>query len=361
MSSDDRPATSTFFLPDFCAGRSALAMVLIVELVAVVLSLARQSIAENFWFDLAAISMFLLWIGLGSAMVLCRATPWLARQTVAAASTIALLLLAAVVAIVSEVVFELGAYLTGGVPAMLGIFPQQHASFVIRNVSIGVIVSALLLRYFYVSSEWKRTIELEAQSRIRALQARIRPHFLFNSMNTIAALTRSNPAQAEQAVEDLADLFRANLSDARQRIRLSEEIEVARVYERIEQLRLGDRLKVRWETAGLPMDARVPSLLLQPLLENAIYHGVERLPHGGEVLIEADCKEQTIRLEVSNPVAQNSGAIDMAEREGNKLALDNIRQRLQLAWPDRSSVKVEHGNDSYRVTLTFPYSTHDDD
>ncbi len=356
MSQSANP-TPPFFLPNFCAGRAALAVVLIVELVALLIALARQSITNNFWVDLAAISMFLLWIGLGSATVLCRATPWLAKQSIATASTLALVLLALVVAIVSEAVYQLGAYLTGGMPAMLDIFPAHHATFVLRNVGIGFIVSAGALHYFYVSAEWKRTVELEAQARIRALQARIRPHFLFNSMNTIASLTRSNPLQAEQAVEDLADLFRANLSDAKQRIRLSEELEVARVYQRIEQLRLGQRLIVNWQIHSLPMDALVPSLLLQPLLENAIYHGIERLPNGGEVLIHATVVDGLIKLAVVNPVADNAGvSVLLDEHDGNKLALDNIQQRLELAWPGRSSVVVDNSSGRYSVTLTFPYS-----
>jgi two-component system sensor histidine kinase AlgZ len=180
-------------------------------------------------------------------------------------------------------------------------------------------------------------------------------------MNTIAALTRSNPAQAEQAVEDLADLFRANLSDARQRIRLGEELEVARVYQRIEQLRLRERLVVHWQVDALPMDALVPSLLLQPLLENAIYHGIERLPNGGAVTIDASVVDGVIRLAVTNPVADNDRAgATSDEHQGNRLALDNIKERLELAWPGKSSVIVDQSSGCYAVTLTFPYSKRDE-
>jgi two-component system, LytTR family, sensor histidine kinase AlgZ len=348
------PTASSFFLPDFCAPRATLAIVLIVELVAVLIALARAPVTNFFWVDLAALSMFLLWIGLGSAFVLCRTSPWLSRQSVAKASSVAMSLLVGVVAVVSEVVYQLGIYFTGGAPVLSEVFPTHHAEFVLRNIGIGFIVSALTLRYFYVSAEWKRTIELEAQSRFYALQARIRPHFLFNSMNTIAALTRSNPELAEQAVEDLADLFRANLSDVKQRLRLSEEIQIARVYERIEGLRLGKRLKVDWRLEDAPMDALVPSLILQPLLENAVYHGVEGLPDGGEVTVTARIEDRTIRLAVANPVAENRPP---SERNSNKLALDNIKQRLQLEWPGKSSVDVYSTAGSYSVTLTFPYST----
>jgi len=218
------------------------------------------------------------------------------------------------------------------------------------NLLIAAIVGALALRYFYVASEWKRSIELEARSRVRALQARIRPHFLFNSMNTIASLTRSDPARAEEAIEDLADLFRISLSEARAQITLREELEVARIYQRIEQLRLGERLQVRWKVAELPPDAVVPSLLLQPLLENAIGHGIEPLPEGGTVTVQGRGEGNQVVIEISNPVSATARSV----RNGNRMALDNIRQRLELAFPGRASVTVDDGGELYRVTLRFP-------
>ena len=129
---------------------------------------------------------------------------------------------------------------------------DDHWTFLVRNAGITFVVTALALRYFYVTHEWRHNVELQATARVHALQARIRPHFLFNSMNTIAALTRSNPARAEEAVQDLADLFRANLNEKRNQISLAEEIDVARTYQRMEQLRLGDRLRVDWKIDALP-------------------------------------------------------------------------------------------------------------
>jgi two-component system, LytTR family, sensor histidine kinase AlgZ len=353
MSQASPSPPQTFFLPDFCAGRSAFAVILVVELVAILMSLARQSVHDKFWLDLASASLFLLWIGLGCVAVLCRARSFLSRLPTPQASALSLLLIGCIVAIVSEVTVQLGLYLSGGQLSALEMFPTDHSEFLVRNVGIGLIVGALTLRYFFINAEWKRTIELEAQARIRALQARIRPHFLFNSMNTIASLTRSDPLKAEQAVEDLADLFRANLSDARDRIPLEQELEVARVYQRIEQLRLGPRLRVSWRIDNLPMDTMVPSLLLQPLLENAIYHGIERLPDGGEVTIDASVQDGKINLAVANPVVDNT---DTRPHEGNRLALDNIRQRLELAWPGQSAVNVEAAPGKYSVTLIFPHS-----
>jgi two-component system sensor histidine kinase AlgZ len=354
MAAEPRPPAPAFFLPDFCAASAVLAVVLIVELVAIILAIARQALRGNFWIDLAACSLFLLWIGLGCAAVLCRARPWLATMPAARAATIAIAMLVAVVGVVSELVYQVGQLWSDGLlDAGDDVFPADHAGFLLRNLAVGFIVSALALRYFYVSAEWKRSIEMAALASIRALQARIRPHFLFNSMNTIASLTRSNPARAEQAIEDLADLFRASLSDAHTQIALKDEIEIARTHQRIEQLRLGERLHVEWNIDGLPLRAQVPSLIIQPLLENAVYHGIEMLPAGGTVHISGGLVQDRIEIEVRNPVVTQQG---YSEREGNRMALENIRQRLELAWPGRARVETSNGDGEFRAKLVFPFT-----
>ena len=347
----------TFFLPDFCASPAVFAVVLIAELVALVIALARQALHDDFWADLAGGSLFLLWIGLTCAGVLCRARPWLQTMPASRAAMVAVGLLVATIGLVSEIVYQVGQFVTVDLnEGEAGFFPHQHAGFVLRNIGVGFIVSALALRYFYVSAEWKRSIEQEALARIRALQARIRPHFLFNSMNTIAALTRSAPERAEQAVEDLADLFRASLSDASARISLKEELEIARTHQRIEQLRLGDRLTVRWDVDELPMRTLVPSLIVQPLLENAVYHGVETLPRGGEVSIVGRRHSDQVHIEVRNPILTQPG---YANREGNRMALENIRQRLELAWPGRARIETEQRDGEFCARLIFPYAGDD--
>jgi two-component system, LytTR family, sensor histidine kinase AlgZ len=273
------------YLPDFCTARAVLAIVLICELTALVLALARNEIAIGFWPDLARTSMFLLWIGLCGAGMLCVLREYLNRQSLPKGSFIVLALTAVMVAMISSAAYALGSRAGWFVDAMI---VDDRWTFLVRNVLITFIVTGLALRYFYVTHEWRHNVELQAKARVHALQARIRPHFLFNSMNTIAALTRSNPARAEEAVQDLADLFRANLSEKRNQIPLADEIDVARTYQRMEQLRLGDRLRVEWKIDSLPRDALVPGLTLQPLLENAIYHGVEPRPEGGTVTVTAE-------------------------------------------------------------------------
>ena len=265
-------------------------------------------------------------------------------------AVVVLLLLAVLIAVISACAYYVGRSNLVQDAGVTQLFPPALTPFLIRNVAIGAVITALALRYFYVTHEWRRNIEMQATARVHALQARIRPHFLFNSMNTIASLTRSNPAVAEEAVQDLADLFRASLSDKRDTITLEQEYEVARTYQRIEELRLGSRLHVDWKIDSLPRKALVPGLMLQPLLENAIYHGIEPQPGGGTVTVTGELSGKLITIVVRNPVGDYE-----SEREGNRLALANIRERLGLLYGEQGLVKSGRFDDEYIVTLRFPH------
>jgi two-component system sensor histidine kinase AlgZ len=339
------------YLPNFCSAPSVLVIVLICELTALVVSLARNTGAMSFWADLGLTSVFLLWIALCGAALLCLLRRYLGSKTIAVGSAIVLGITVGLVIIVSCIAWYFG---TVGEPGGLstGLLSTDALAFLLRNAGIAFVVTALALRYFYVTHLWRHNVELQARARVHALQARIRPHFLFNSMNTIAALTRSNPARAEEAVQDLADLFRANLSEKRNEIRLSEEIDVARTYQRMEQLRLGDRLGVEWKIDPLPSSALVPGLILQPLLENAIYHGIEPRPDGGVVTVTGEFAKGMITLVVRNPLP----AANLTMRDGNRLALANIKERLELMYGERATVKAGKFDEQYIVTLRFPFT-----
>jgi two-component system sensor histidine kinase AlgZ len=226
---------------------------------------------------------------------------------------------------------------------------DHYLEFLTRNLAISAIVSALMLRYFYVQYQWKRNLEAETEARLAALQARIRPHFLFNSMNTIASLTRSEPEIAEQVVEDLADLFRVTLSEGRQLVTFGEELAHANRYLNIERLRLGDRLEVRWAVDEVPAGLPIPALTLQPLLENAIYHGIEPLAGGGIIEVRGTIEGGEAHIEIDNP-RPTFGA---TARRGTQTALENVRQRLQAAFGgDR--VAVHETPEQFRVVLRLP-------
>jgi two-component system sensor histidine kinase AlgZ len=339
-----------FYLPDFCTSRAALAVVLIVELTALVLTLSRFNDEIGFWLELSRTSIFLVWIGLTGTAALCWSGRILRSLSSAQISLAVLGLIGAVITTMSAAAWLAGRTEVVDALGMAPLFPHAFLDFTLRTLTIGFVVTSLALRYFYVAHEWQRNVEMQARARVHALQARIRPHFLFNSMNTIASLTRSNPALAESAVQDLADLFRANLSEKRNTITLAEELEVARIYQRIEELRLGERLRVDWNISQLPMQALVPGLLLQPLLENAIYHGVEPQPEGGVVTVTGELAGGLVTVVVRNRVSERQ-----SEREGNNLALSNIKERLSLMYGERALVKAGRFDAEYIVTLRFPH------
>jgi two-component system, LytTR family, sensor histidine kinase AlgZ len=338
------------YLPNFCSASSVLVIVIICEITALLLSLARNASSIDFWSDLGLTSMFLLWIALCGAGALCAMRNYLSRQTVAVGSALVLGTTVLLVLVISWAAWQF--LNSNGWLSDDPVFARSSSAFMLRNAGITFVVTALALRYFYVMHEWRHNVELQARARVHALQARIRPHFLFNSMNTIAALTRSNPMRAEEAVHDLADLFRANLNEKRNQIALAEEIEVARTYQRMEQLRLGDRLRVEWKVDSLPSSALVPGLTLQPLLENAIYHGIEPRPDGGVVKVTGEFNKGMITIVVRNPLP----AANLTMRDGNRLALANIKERMDLMYGETSTVKAGRFDEEYIVTLRFPFT-----
>lgn len=206
----------------------------------------------------------------------------------------------------------------------------------------------MLLYFRFRSRKLSRALH---DARLQALRARIRPHFLFNTINAVLGIVRTQPKQVETALEDMADLFRMAMSGDEDLVPLRREIQLCRQYIALEQLRLGDRLRVEWQMQDVPDDALIPSLLLQPLLENAVYHGIELLPQGGCIDIKLHCNGSELRLEVKNPYTLRKGQ----PHPGNRIALSNIRQRLELLFDAEASYIAERGEDSYYVEIVMPY------
>jgi len=222
--------------------------------------------------------------------------------------------------------------------------------FFLRTFVMSAVIYAVLLRYFYNVQQWKMLLHASSQAEIQALKARIRPHFLFNSMNTIASLISFKPEVAEKAVEDLSDLFRASLTESNSNT-LSDEINLIRSYLDIERLRLGDRLKTTLNIDESANNTEIPALILQPLVENAIYHGIEPLTDGGEIVISAQIEEQQLLLSVQNPLTKLS---KQGQHKGNQMAQDNIRQRLLLVYSGHAKFSITENETNYLVTLSIP-------
>jgi two-component system sensor histidine kinase AlgZ len=370
MPSRDDAQPPDSFLPDFCGIRAVFAVVVVGELLAIVLTLAPGTRLSNGFNALALNSLFVQWTGLVSCALLCFTRRVLERLGDAMAASTAGLVVLLVTAAVSEaawwailprlaqpeaaIAWEFGY----GAPGLGGPLPMLPAlsrlEFLLRNMAIAAVVAFVALRYFYVQHQLLARMRSESQARIQALQSRIRPHFLFNSMNTIASLARSEPALAEQVTEDLASLFRVSLGDARVPVPLEQELDLCRQYLRIEAQRLGDRLTSACDTTGVPGDALLPALTLQPLLENAVYHGVEPAPDGGRIEVTGRFDGEWVLVRVENTLPPRGGR---ARRGGNAMALDNVAQRMEAFFSGEARVRVVPDEERYCVELQFPYRT----
>src|SRR6476659_5472235 len=285
------------WLPDLCRLPRLATMFGVAELVVLVLALAPDGGARWNPQRFLSASGFALWLALTIAVLLCASRRQLSRMPVALGSLAA--------------------------------------------VAIAALISPVVLRYLFVIDGWQAQVRASARAEADALQARIKPHFLFNSMNTIAGLVRHDPIVAERAVLDLSDLFRAALGAGETDSSLREEVDLGERYLAIEALRLGPRLQVQWDCIEpLPWTLSLPRLVLQPLIENAVVHGVSRLPQGGCVRIELSTVGDLLRVVVSNRApppdgSAGSGARHAQQSIGHRLAYAfGPRARMTAAWHD---------------------------
>jgi two-component system sensor histidine kinase AlgZ len=331
-----RQDTIRLELPDFRNLGTLLRIVLAVNAMTLVAALVKEPQAELWtaqWIDMTAIVEPYLIVELA---VLYTLAPWLFRQT----ASMSAFVIAAVTLVVGI-----------GLHALVG-RPYADAPFaLIRHLLLALSVYAILLVYFNLRA--KALSPAIAESRLQALQARIRPHFLFNSINAVLSLVRSDPKRAETALLDMADLFRVLMRDNRELVPIADEVELCRQYLELEKLRLTDRLQVEWHLNNMPQDALVPPLLLQPLLENAVYHGIEPLSTPGVVSINIFSKGGDVHAILRNPYRSDGGS----HHAGNKMALGNIRERLKLHFDAEGSLESRVRDTTYEVHIRMPYRT----
>lgn len=322
-------------LPNFCHLGVNLRIALTVEAALVAGVVARAADAQAFWAEFIALSALAQPALLLTLLALCAAGRWL-RGLPYRLGVGATLMLGAAVPVLASL------WLT---PLLAGSHPIPLTGVALFVLLLG----AGLLAYFNLRARALSPAITEA--RLQALQARIRPHFLFNSLNAVLSLVRSDPRRAERALENMADLFRALMGDARQLASLEDEVALTRAYLELEQLRLGDRLQVAWHINKMPGDALIPPLVIQPLVENAVYHGIEPQPGGGEISLNIYRSADKVHIVVRNPIAPDPG-----HHKGNRIALANIRERLLLHFDLDAQLKSEPLGAVYQVNIVIPYT-----
>lgn len=337
------------WLPDLCRLTRLATMLGVAELVVLLIALAPDGGAGWTTSRFVSASGFALWLALTVSVLLCLARPRLSRLPRVLGGALALLLAAGVAAAGAALVFVVDLNLQARmVPADVSI--QRFAA---GSAAITLVVVATALPYLYAIDAWRAQVRASARAEADALQARIRPHFLFNSMNTIASLVRQDPQRAERAVLDLSDLFRAALGAGDQPSTLAEEVALAERYLAIEELRLGERLRVHWRRdEPLPWSLPMPRLVLQPLLENAVLHGISRLPAGGDVEIVLRQDGDALEVAVRNPAPPPREQDHFGGGAGH--AQGNVGQRLAYAFGKRARMTAGWDGGYYHAGFRVP-------
>lgn len=329
---------NNYFLPDLCNARSIIILLAVSEALVLAMTLIESSLIQFSWQRFTIVSFFVQWVCLLSVAVICPLRKVFVRMRAWLASGLAILAVVVVtfvVSVIGEILWS--SYDTNGIDWI----------WVIENSLISSIFATMAMRYFYVQSQWQLKRQAELSARLSALQANIRPHFFFNTLNTVASLITIDPDQAERMLLDLAQLFRAVLKNEGSLTSLQEEIELAQHYLRIEQVRLGERMQVNWSLPEVLPNIQVPQLLLQPLLENAVYHGIQPNIEKGFISIELQPQKNGWELIVRNSVGlARSG-------QGNHIGQKNTQARLQ-AYSSEAQLTVNTIANVYTVSLFIP-------
>ncbi|WP_194713583.1 sensor histidine kinase [Noviherbaspirillum soli] len=340
MSATVPAAAPVSVLPDCCNLGVILRTLVAVNGAVMVAILAQAQTLGAAILSFIEASVLVELASLASLLILCAARkplahfpPWLQRPA-------CMVVPASVTAVIIRFLATLNLYVVD--PAGLAM---------IQGVVTAALLGTVLQHYFELRT--RAFSPALAEARLQALQARIRPHFLFNSLNAVLSLIRTAPRQAEATLEDLAELFRALLRDARDLTTLEQELRLCEQYLSIEKIRLGERLQVEWELTNMSDEvlhsAQIPSLLLQPLLENAVHHGVE--PAREPMLVQIHLSRWGDRLDIAviNPHHPDRSS------PGNHMALDNIRERLALLYDVEAHLVTTIARGFFEVRLRFPY------
>jgi two-component system sensor histidine kinase AlgZ len=337
-------AGSSAAIPDFCARRTLATIAATMEVLAVLITVSdmRGSAATDGRL-LLVLSAYMQIAGLAGAAAMCSL-----RRLLGSANPLHVLALGCLAAVTLVALWSQLAWILNSHFQLWKPLADTCEAFVARTVIAGALVTLMLLSYLYQRQRWQERDERsEADSRYLALQARIRPHFLFNSLNSISSLIQTQPEKAEELVTDLADLFRASLDERTLLVPLSDEIELVKGYLRIEEARLGDKLLVNWEIPDELRGALIPRLTVQPLVENAIYHGISRLRARGLLHVTARREGDYLLVEVENPLPPE----DVPTKKGTGVAVNNIAQRIKLIYGDRA--RLELGPDQNELGRVF--------
>lgn len=344
-SGEKQAQIDNYFIPDLCRGQGLLGLLVIAGLFAVLMTLMRTGISAFDFLLLAKVALQVFWIALLSAVFLCQARRFLNHLPLREIALINFSLILLAAAICAAVAQLSSSYLLDGIW-------QIDYLWIINTVVIAAIPAGAILRLFYFQHQLRQQQGASQQARIEALQSKIRPHFLFNSMNSLASLISTDPDKAEQTLENLCDLFRYALHDGTEGVSLQLEVDACKKYLQIEKLRLAERLQYDWDIDVDMENISVPALLLQPLIENAVFHGIQPARKGGYLKIRIYRDGEWVCIDLVNSLEIN-GEQRFQKPAGHNMAINNLRHRLDAFFNQQADLQETVKQNHYHTRMRF--------
>jgi two-component system sensor histidine kinase AlgZ len=344
-SGEKQAQLDNYFIPDLCRGQGLLGLLVIAGLFAVLMTLMRSTISAFDFVFLGKVALEIFWIALLSALFLCQGRRFLINlplRCIALINYSLVLLAAAICAAATELWSN---YLLSGI-WRIDIF------WVINTVVIAAIPAGAILRLFYLQHQLRQQQSASQEARIEALQSKIRPHFLFNSMNSLASLIRIDPDKAEQTLENLCDLFRYALHDGTEGVSLQLEVDACEKYLQIEKMRLAERLQYDWQIEADLSEISVPALILQPLIENAVFHGIQPAAKGGYLKVRIYRDGEWVCIHIVNSL-ETQNTPDYKKHCGHNLAVKNLRHRLNAFFNQHAELQETVKQNHYHTRVRF--------
>ncbi|MHA3060436.1 sensor histidine kinase [Acinetobacter sp. ANC 4636] len=351
QSSDVLNNQSAYFFTKIGRWQHLIELFAASSILAVVLMLAEAGAWQAMnWGHVLQYLLYIYWVILAFIVVIQKIQPKINHLNHVVVFTLAFFLLQGIVLLTTIFLNALLLMMHFGW-RQLGDWQQlfDHAGL---HLSYGVLMGAFSLRYLYIRDQWLKQQHSELQARIQAMQARIQPHFLFNSLNSVVSLIAVDPDKAEEMLINLSRLFRVSFQELKL-VSLAEELQICRQYIAIEQIRLRDRLQMDWRLPDIQalQYIQIPVLSLQPLLENSIFHGVEKISSPCKISLLVEILDRQVNIVITNPYLQEQ----QGQRQGNGIALENVKQRLRAYYGDAAYIQCFAGQGIFTTILTYPY------
>ncbi len=340
----EKEQKNTIWLTNFCDSLRIFTSIIMIQIIVIIYSLSFLSYDWNYVSKLSVLSLMSQLVGLVVLIVLCKLQNFFNRMNVIKGIVVITLFVILLTSIIAQSIGRLDLQLT------FHLFENQIAINML-NVKLSlstVLICWALIRYFYIQDQWHQQIEKLAEAKLNALQARIKPHFLFNSLNSIASLISLDATKAEKAIVDFSSLMRRTFTHKQQFISLSQELLWVRQYLSIEKLRLGERLNYQIECPKKLQSIEIPVLCLQPLVENSVIHGIAPMPEGGKILVEVKENKNILSIKVENPFIMHES------KNSNGMALRNIKQRLALHYGNKAFLSQVAKKGIFTVIIGIP-------